>query len=101
MLGIIILTIIIPFIIVKGCDLLSREEQYFMDDLPEGDIQVTVYNHRTEKEMVLGLEEYIIGVVGAEMPVTFQPEALKAQAVAARTYTLKRLQQFGASPNET
>jgi len=37
------------------------------------------------------LEEYIIGVVAAEMPASFQKEALKAQAVAARTYTLKRL----------
>ena len=33
-------------------------------------------------------EEYLIGVVAAEMPADFEPEALKAQAVAARTYTL-------------
>ncbi|MCG7337350.1 stage II sporulation protein D [Sporosarcina sp. ACRSM] len=35
------------------------------------------------------LEEYVVGVVAAEMPVTFQEEALKAQAVAARTYALR------------
>lgn len=35
------------------------------------------------------LEEYLIGVVLAEMPGEFEYEALKAQAVAARTYTLK------------
>lgn len=35
------------------------------------------------------LEEYIVGVVAAEMPATFHPEALKAQAIAARTYVLK------------
>ncbi len=35
------------------------------------------------------LEEYIIGVVSAEMPASFDVEALKAQAVAARTYALK------------
>ena len=34
------------------------------------------------------LEEYLIGVVAAEMPADFEPEALRAQAVAARTYTL-------------
>lgn len=39
-----------------------------------------------------GLEEYVIGVVAAEMPASFPLEALKAQAVAARTYTVKRLQ---------
>lgn len=38
----------------------------------------------------IALEDYIIGVVGAEMPASFNIEALKAQAVAARTYALKR-----------
>ena len=36
------------------------------------------------------LEEYVLGVVAAEMPADFAPEALKAQAVLARTYALKR-----------
>lgn len=35
------------------------------------------------------LEEYLIGVVLAEMPASFETEALKAQAVVARTYTLR------------
>lgn len=35
------------------------------------------------------LETYITGVVAAEMPVFFKKEALKAQAIAARTYALK------------
>lgn len=39
----------------------------------------------------LDLEEYVIGVVGAEMPASFNIEALKAQAVIARTYALKRI----------
>lgn len=37
------------------------------------------------------LEEYLWGVLAAEMPVTFRGEALKAQAVAARTYTLYQI----------
>lgn len=37
------------------------------------------------------LEEYLIGVVSAEMPASFQMEALKAQAVAARTYAYKKI----------
>ena len=37
------------------------------------------------------LEEYIIGVVAGEMPALFEMEALKAQAVAARTYSLNYL----------
>lgn len=39
----------------------------------------------------LKLEEYIFGVVSGEMPAIFKEEALKAQAVIARTYAYKRL----------
>ena len=35
------------------------------------------------------LEDYLVGVVLAEMPASFEEEALKAQAVVARTYTLR------------
>ena len=38
----------------------------------------------------LTMEEYLWGVVAAEMPASFEPEALKAQACAARTYTVIR-----------
>ena len=36
------------------------------------------------------LEEYVLGVLLREMPTYFEAEAMKAQAVAARTYTLRR-----------
>ncbi len=36
----------------------------------------------------LGLDDYVQGVIAAEMPSTWSPEALKAQAVAARTYAI-------------
>ena len=38
------------------------------------------------------LEEYIVGVLAGEMPIDFDIEALKAQAVASRTYALKRME---------
>ena len=38
----------------------------------------------------MNLEEYLCGVVAAEMPASFEPEALKAQAVAARSYAIHR-----------
>ncbi len=48
---------------------------------------------RTNGEVIqMNLEEYLIGVVAAEMPASFNIEALKAQAVVARTYTLKLLE---------
>ncbi len=42
------------------------------------------------KDVTIELEEYLIGVVGSEMPASFAKEALKAQAVAARTFVAKR-----------
>lgn len=42
--------------------------------------------------MVMDLDEYITGVVLGEMPADFDPEALKAQAVAARTFALRSVQ---------
>ena len=45
-------------------------------------------NGKIEK---LELEEYVIGVVAAEMPAEFSLEALKAQSILARTYALKAL----------
>ena len=40
---------------------------------------------------VVGLEDYVQGVVAGEMPHSWPIEALKAQAVAARSYALKNL----------
>lgn len=47
----------------------------------------------TEKNEVIdiSLDEYIMGVLVGEMPVSYNLEALKAQAVVARTYTLNKI----------
>ena len=45
----------------------------------------------TEKIEELKMDEYLYGVVSAEMPASFQEEALKAQAVVARTYTIYKI----------
>lgn len=55
--------------------------------LPSGP---TVTVHRSNGSVItIDLEEYVIGVVAAEMPASFSVEALKAQSVIARTYALK------------
>ena len=43
------------------------------------------------------IEDYLIGVLAGEMPASFHLEALKAQAIAARTYVLKQT-DYGAKP---
>ena len=57
------------------------------------DSKKTVTLKTDDKIRSLPLNEYLYGVVAAEMPASFESEALKAQAVAARTETLKKSSQ--------
>lgn len=56
---------------------------------------VRVYVNQTGNYVTLPMEEYIQGVVAAEMEPTWPVEALGAQAILARTFTLKRMEQGG------
>lgn len=49
------------------------------------DLSVHLYLNKKNKVITIPLEQYVKGVVAAEMPATFNLDALKAQAVAART----------------
>ena len=65
--------------------------------------QETHFNLEKEKEITislkqnddsiiqLNLEDYIIGVVAAEMPALYEEEALKAQAIASRSYAMNKV----------
>ena len=53
-----------------------------------GQLAVSVANGSLRAVNSVGLEGYLFGVVPSEMPHTWHPEALKAQAVAARSYAL-------------
>ncbi|MBE6037141.1 MAG: stage II sporulation protein D [Clostridiales bacterium] len=58
---------------------------------------VTIWLTDEQRTCTLNLEDYLVGVVASEMPSSFEPEALKAQAVAARTYSLSRVLRGEAS----
>lgn len=61
----------------------------------------TVTVHRSNGSVItIDLEEYIVGVIAAEMPASFNTEALKAQSVIARTYAL-RSQSTGKKLTDT
>lgn len=61
----------------------------------QGDVVVLKSRGRLAAVNVLPLEDYLLGVLGSEMPKSFPLEALKAQAIAARTYALnKKLEQY-------
>ncbi len=78
-LAVILLIVVIPFVLNNILGSNNKKK----------DLQVRLHLENNDIH-TLPLEEYLIGVVAAEMPAVFESEALKAQAVAARTYALKR-----------
>lgn len=54
---------------------------------------VRVYLSQEKKVVSIPMETYLEGVVASEMPIAFEMEALKAQAMAARTYVINRLEK--------
>ena len=61
-----------------------------------GDLTLTVVNGQLQPVLSIGVEDYLLGVVPYEMSDDFPLEALKAQAVCARTYALSRLKPENA-----
>ena len=55
-------------------------------------VYIRVKRNNTGNIETIPLEEYIVGVLAGEMPISFDMEALKAQAVASRSYALKRIE---------
>lgn len=61
-----------------------------------------IYTEVDKKEVKLSFDEYLIGVIAANMPAGYHMEALKAQAVIARTYALYNISLLREeNPGET
>ena len=71
-----------PILFLPGTAPLELDRAY------RGQIAVSVTGTKLDAVNVLGLEQYLQGVVAQEMPSAWPDEALKAQAVAARSYAL-------------
>ena len=75
----------------KGNKTVKKENtETKQEESKENKTYVTIYRKKGTVEQI-ELEEYLVGVVAAEMPASFNSEALKAQAVLARTYALKKI----------
>lgn len=57
---------------------------------PSNPLQIPVYLTKENKVEFVPIETYVRNVLAAEMPAEFELEALKAQAIASRTYIVKR-----------
>ena len=88
---IIISVIFIPFIITSFFYeyKVQHIKSGFNSNKDETVVRVLTKNNTVE---IINLEDYLVGVVSGEVPVSFEKEAIKAQAVAARTYALKQIE---------
>ncbi len=62
-------------------------------------LSISVYYEPTGQVIKMDLEDYVKGVVASEMPASAGIEALKAQAVAARTIAVKKMSVLGGTPS--
>lgn len=81
--------ILIPFTIVNFFKVDQKEEIKLNY---ESNTIIRVKRMASGKIVGVPFEQYIVGVLAGEMPIYFNLEALKAQAVAARSYALKRME---------
>lgn len=79
--------ILIPFIIIT---LFIKNDEITFNFSSNTIVRV----YRENKKVIerVPIEEYVVGVVSGEMPVTFESEALKAQAVASRSYVMHQME---------
>ncbi len=75
----------------KNPPLQENPPVYSVEDTGYEEPSVSVLNIYDGSVFSVPMEEYLLGVVLAEMPASFESEALKAQSVAARTYTRGKL----------
>lgn len=80
----------IPYVVVT---LFIKEDTTHMKFIFEEDQKVRIKQTESDHVIEIPLEEYVMGVLAGEMPISFEEEALKAQAVAARSYVLKKIEQ--------
>lgn len=88
-----VLMVVLPLIAIRLFPaLLEREGPVYDGEIPD---TVEVWITEEEKYETIPFEKYVQGVVASEMPSSFDEEALKAQAVASRTYALGRIEAGG------
>lgn len=81
--------LLVPFLMVSFYDIDDKKEielKYVYNTI------IRVKRNATGEIDEIPFEEYIVGVLAGEMPIYFEKEAFKAQAVAARSYALKRME---------
>lgn len=86
-----LIVVVLSVIAISGS---KKETTYFNNAKKEEvkeEIKLALKDTSTGEIKNIELEDYIVGVVAGEMPASFNEEALKAQAIAARTYAMYKM----------
>lgn len=87
---------------LTGCSKEKRTEpEASGNQWPGDDTTITLYQHETGETVEISLREYLYGVVAGEMDVNWPVEALAAQAMMARTFTLEKMEDGGVPERGT
>ena len=78
---------------VLGCFVKAYPAEWLDDGITKETMDKfgILYSISQNKIIEIDLEEYVKGVIAGEMPISFNIEALKAQAIVARTYTVYKI----------
>lgn len=83
---------------ILGCNnVTEKQEKRNLDD----NTIITLYQHKTGEVSEIILGEYLCGVVAGEMDVNWPLEALAAQAIVARTFTMEKIMAGGVQARGT
>lgn len=85
--------LVLTAVLTPSCQLFQRDEE--LGEEPE----VTLYLTEQQETVTLTFEEYLYGVVAAEMSPGWPLDALAAQAILARTFAWRKLQTGGEQDN--
>lgn len=86
-----LIVVVLSVIAISGS---KKETTYFNNAKKEEvkeEIKLALKDTSTGEIKNIELEDYIVGVVAGEMPASFNEEALKAQAIASRTYAMYKM----------
>ena len=88
--------------LLAGCGIQRQTEpKATQNDWLNDEDTISLYQHETGETAEISLREYLYGVVAGEMDVNWPVEALAAQAIMARTFTLEKIEDGGVAERGT
>ena len=103
-----IILVLVGALVMSGCSMLNQAQKKpapmaqppapVQQVVQGNEPDITVFMHETGEKKTMKMEEYIAGVVAGEMKADWPVEALAAQAILARTFTMQAIAEKGGVP---